>query len=412
MSQVFTDILTTTTMGTFPGLLNANMDAIRSQWSGTSAPGNPVIGQPFYNTTNDAITVWDGTSWNDIASTSPSLLALTAEIVAARGSAATLNARLSVALNDDGTLKGDAPVGDWWMTEADAVSFVDAASFTVEGDKTAIYLADRAVWLDQTTNAYGYVVSSSYNAGSDLTTVVVSDVTVDSGLTAVEYGQPPLSAPNRLKEEDIGVTVQPYGADTVVAPGGVLPTLDGSQLTGLDADATVYDNTTSGLIATDVQAAIDEVAGGSGSNVVQQKFIVDNTKASTSSDAYVSTGVTFSLDNDLSNAANKVRIRVFAHGGGDSVNIRQEVSIYDGSAYLHGVETCLASAFIGGSSSTGAQRGLFTATMVAEDIPGTVTPKTYDIHHKSPVSGTVTFGRNHNNDATAPTVIIIEEIAV
>jgi len=33
------------------------------------------------------------------------------------------------------------------------------------------------------------------------------------------------------------------------------------------------------------------------------------------------------------------------------------------------------------------------------------------VHHRDPISGSVTIGRNWYNDATAPTVIIIEEIA-
>ncbi|SOB60648.1 protein of unknown function [Pseudodesulfovibrio profundus] len=39
-----------------------------------------------------------------------------------------------------------------------------------------------------------------------------------------------------LKDADIGVTVQGYDADTVIAPGGVLPALDGGNLTGIDVN--------------------------------------------------------------------------------------------------------------------------------------------------------------------------------
>jgi len=224
-------------MGSFPGIYTANYDAIRSQWSGTSAPGSPVVGQPFYNTTTGTITIWNGSAWTDIANTSTAVLANTAELLAARGTAASLDARLSVSINDDGTLKGSAPVSDWWMTEADAVAFVDGTSFTVAGDKTAIYLTDRAVYLDQTTDDWGYVVSSSYSVGNDETTVVVTEAVVDSGLTAVEYGQPPNNAPNSLVSADIGVTVQGYDADTMksdvsttltVAQGGTVRSITGN----------------------------------------------------------------------------------------------------------------------------------------------------------------------------------------
>jgi hypothetical protein len=233
MSQTFSALQSgVTTFNQLYGIINNNIDAIRSQWSGTSTPGSPVVGQPFYNTTTGKITIWNGTSWIDSANTSTTVLANTAEILAARGTTSSLNARLSISLNDDGTLKGAAPVGDWWMTEADDVAFVDASTFTVSGDKTAIYVKNRALYLTQTSNDYDYVVSSSYNGGTDLTTVVTLNSNVDSGLTAVEYGQPPSNAPV-VTVTSIGA--EPADSDIVKAPGGVLPALDGSNLTGIKA---------------------------------------------------------------------------------------------------------------------------------------------------------------------------------
>ncbi len=220
MSQTFSALQSgVTTFNQLYGIINNNIDAIRSQWSGTSTPGSPVVGQPFYNTTTGKITIWNGTSWIDPADTSTTVLANTAEILAARGTTSSLNARLSVSLNDDGTLKGAAPVGDWWMTEADDVAFVDASTFTVSGDKTAIYVKNRALYLTQTSNDYDYVVSSSYNDGTDLTTVVTLNSNVDSGLSAVEYGQPVTNTPylDALTSTDIGTVVQGYDADILKA---------------------------------------------------------------------------------------------------------------------------------------------------------------------------------------------------
>jgi hypothetical protein len=233
MSQTFSALQSSvTTFNQIYGIINNNIDAIRSQWSGTSTPDSPVVGQPFYNTTTGKITIWDGTSWIDPANTSTTVLANTAELLEARGTTASLNTRLSVSLNDDGTLKGAAPVGDWWMTEADDVAFVDASTFTVSGDKTAIYVKNRALYLTQISNDYDYVVSSSYNGGTDLTTVVTLNSNVDSGLSAVEYGQPVENAPV-VTVTSIGA--EPADADIVKAPGGVLPVLDGSNLTGISA---------------------------------------------------------------------------------------------------------------------------------------------------------------------------------
>lgn len=103
-------------------------------------------------------------------------------------------------MNPDGTLKDTLPVGDWWMDEPDTPTFVDATSFTLPGDKTAIYITRRAVLLTQTSDDYGYVVSSAYVGGTDTTTVVVEDAVVDSGITAVQFGQPPFNEP-KLEDE-------------------------------------------------------------------------------------------------------------------------------------------------------------------------------------------------------------------
>lgn len=111
-----------------------------------------------------------------------------AEMEDARGTAASLDARLGVAINPDGTLKGAAPATGWWTTEGDAVAYASASTFTVDGDKEAIYTPGRAIYLNQTTDAYGYVASSAHAAGT--TTVTVSGCVVDAGLSAIDYGQP------------------------------------------------------------------------------------------------------------------------------------------------------------------------------------------------------------------------------
>jgi hypothetical protein len=226
MSQNFSPLQSgVTVFGDLYGIINNNIDAIRSQWSGTSAPGSPAIGQPFYNITNNTVTIWNGSTWQDLAEASITVLTLMNEIVTARGVTDSLNDRLSVSINDDGTLKGDAPVGTWWMTEPDAVSYSDSSTFTVSGNKTALYVPDRAVHLYQTSDAFGYIASSTYDGSSDVTTVTLTQPVIDSGLIGVEYGQPPLNAPASLKESDIGVKI--------LAPDG-----DGSGLSGFGTAAT------------------------------------------------------------------------------------------------------------------------------------------------------------------------------
>lgn len=76
----------------------------------------------------------------------------------------------------------------WWIRESADVAFVDATSFTVSGDKTADYEQYRAVQLWQTDGGTGYITGSTYDLDTGLTTVVVNDCAVDSGLIAVELG--------------------------------------------------------------------------------------------------------------------------------------------------------------------------------------------------------------------------------
>jgi hypothetical protein len=64
------------------------------------------------------------------------------EITDARGSAASLDARLDQALNEDGTLKGSAGITEW-AASGDTGTFVSTSSFSVPGDKTAIYTEGR-----------------------------------------------------------------------------------------------------------------------------------------------------------------------------------------------------------------------------------------------------------------------------
>lgn len=89
----------------------------------------------------------------------------------------------------------------YWSRESAVVARVSNTQFTVVGDQTLRYVQYRSVNAIQTSGAQGFVVSSSYSAGTGLTTVVVEGLTIDAGLVAMEYGQDPTSAPK-------------YGADS------------------------------------------------------------------------------------------------------------------------------------------------------------------------------------------------------
>jgi hypothetical protein len=198
MAQTFNELETgVTTFGELYGILNNNMEALQSCFSGTTFPANPTTPQLCIRTDESPWRIYlhtGGNVWEDITDYMPDFQDIVDEVELARGEAASLNTRLTVSINPDGTLKGSAPVGDWWATEADTVAYASSNSFTVNGDKTAIYLEKRAVYLTQTSNAYTHVSDATYDGGSGQTIVTTVDAVVDSGLSAVEYGQPPNNA--------------------------------------------------------------------------------------------------------------------------------------------------------------------------------------------------------------------------
>jgi len=72
-----------------------------------------------------------------------------------------------------------------WMMESQTFTKVDSDTFTIEGNQTAFYTAGRFVRYNQLNTAIGKVTSSSYNAGTGLTTVEVTGATVPI-LTSLE----------------------------------------------------------------------------------------------------------------------------------------------------------------------------------------------------------------------------------
>ena len=82
---------------------------------------------------------------------------------------------------------------DGWWDEADAVTYVSTTQFKVSGDKTDVYVKNRAVKVVGTGGAsYTQVDSASYSSPD--TIVTVTDAVIDSGLSEVYYGQEPKAA--------------------------------------------------------------------------------------------------------------------------------------------------------------------------------------------------------------------------
>lgn len=217
-----------TTFGQLYGILNASLETLRTQFSGTAFPGNPTAGQACFRTdlSPARLYVYDGNSWADFSSFSPSVVALQNEVALSRGTAASLQARLGISINPDGTLKGNAPVGNWWAVETETVERVNDTSFSVVGDKTAIYTDKRALLITQgNLSLYGYTLgNSTYDSGTNKTTVQVAEVTISVSLSQVEYGQPPQNAPK----------VDTVGMATETTPGIVERATDAEAATGTD----------------------------------------------------------------------------------------------------------------------------------------------------------------------------------
>ncbi len=109
----------------------------------------------------------------------------------AAGSKSSLDGRLDVSMNADGTMKAAITAGGEWINPELTPTYVSKNSFTVTGDQTDIYLADRMLRIVLASSTiYRMVSTSTYSAGTDATTVTLvaggSDVT--NPITSVEHG--------------------------------------------------------------------------------------------------------------------------------------------------------------------------------------------------------------------------------
>jgi len=138
-----------------------------------------------------AIHIANTTDAHGIAALLASLTALVTELQAARGSRQGLTQRLDAALNPDGTLR--VPVAQnnlsEWVNPDLIPTKVSDYSFAVSDDWTDIFTQFRRVKVQTALTGFcSMVQSSSYNAGTDTTTVLVYDAVVPADPTAVQYG--------------------------------------------------------------------------------------------------------------------------------------------------------------------------------------------------------------------------------
>ena len=187
-----------TTFGQLYQVLRDNVDAAATLFAGASFPANPDAGRPCFRTdrltTNGVpkLYVYTGlpllgeTGWVELSANS----VVGEEIVNARGSKSSLDQRLDVALNEDGTLKAATTLNpsQWFKPTGWTWTYVSSTSFKVVGDQTDIYKSLRRLKANLgASTVYSEVASSSYSAGPDETTIQILDAVLDNTLVDVEH---------------------------------------------------------------------------------------------------------------------------------------------------------------------------------------------------------------------------------
>ena len=103
----------------------------------------------------------------------------------------TVNDSARALMADVRTWYEDAEWRDWGHT----VTYASATTFTISGDKTAIYIANQPIRCTDATTLYGKVASSSYLAPDTTVTVTLDSGNLSASLTAVALGQKPTGKP-------------------------------------------------------------------------------------------------------------------------------------------------------------------------------------------------------------------------
>ena len=173
-----------TTFGQLYAILRDHFAAVISNFSGTTLPTNPTIGQHFaltaggyvikvYMYTGNPSDVTDGyTGWTE----SPiSNYGIGLEIAMARGSKLSLDQRLDVAMNEDGTLKAGTSLNpsQWANLIGQTFTYMSTTQFQVTGDQRDIYLPTRRLKINLAAGYYmTEVVSATYSAPNTLVTIL------------------------------------------------------------------------------------------------------------------------------------------------------------------------------------------------------------------------------------------------
>lgn len=104
-----------------------------------------------------------------------------------------------------------------WRDFGHTVARTGNNTFTVPGNVTSIYVANRPIRCTDSSTLYGYVSTSSYGAPNTTVTVVLDSGSLSVSLSAVALGVMPTKS---VPAQAVRDTYSPGGTDVAVADGG------------------------------------------------------------------------------------------------------------------------------------------------------------------------------------------------
>lgn len=160
-----------------------------------------------------------------------------------------------------------------WVTYTGEPTYINATSFSVEGDQTNLLQVGRRLKSTNTGGTvYSTISASSYDSGAALTTVTVTNDsgTLDAGLSAVAYGLLSVTDPS-IPETNAGQLLRLGGSGTVLQEvyfedSGNAGTSSGSLTNLTDGTISITPKSSNSIIVVDCAFSGQITAGGAGIN--------------------------------------------------------------------------------------------------------------------------------------------------
>lgn len=204
MSQTFADLVGSGTLQTDRTTLNNNIGALRSSFSGSSAPSSPtpVEGQLWADSTNDFLYIYDGSSWR--------------QVVKYSSSSGYHQSSFDIAANTT-----FAP----YFTATQTIRLMSAAqAITI----TAVQITSDTSAATDASNYYTFALQNGGTAGSS-STAICSQTTNSSGGAAItantSYSLGTISNANIAANEQLKIVCTKTGTPTALATARVYITI-------------------------------------------------------------------------------------------------------------------------------------------------------------------------------------------